>query len=470
MRKPLNPYPPLARVPSGIPGLDTILSGGFLTGGTYIISGSPGAGKTILGNQIAFHHVGQGHRVVYVTLLAESHARMLSYLSSLEFFNPDPISKTLNYVSGYRTLQTGGLTELLELLRKEVRRNKATLLVLDGLVSAGAVAGSEILFKEFIHELHTFTSMVGCTTFLLTNDTHRMVVRAERTMVDGLIELCDELVGARAVRELVVRKFRGSEHLRGRHAFDINQAGIVVYPRREALMTRAQVAPGEFTGLASFGIARLDEMLHGGLHQGSATLVMGPSGSGKTLLGLSFLKQGAEAGETGLYFGFYESPARLLAKAKTIGLNLDPFVQSGRLEVVWHPPVEWVLDALAEEVLKRVRENGVTRLMIDGLMGFKEAAIRPRRLTRFFAAFTNELRALNVTTLLTEETKVLFGPELDVPIKGLSAMAENLFFLRQVEREAQLQHLISVMKTRDGSHDMTLREFSIGAKGIKINH
>ena len=50
----------IERLATGVPGLDTVLRGGFLRGGLYIIQGAPGAGKTILGNQICFHHVKNG--------------------------------------------------------------------------------------------------------------------------------------------------------------------------------------------------------------------------------------------------------------------------------------------------------------------------------------------------------------------------------------------------------------------------
>ncbi len=40
------------RVSSGVPGLDTLLGGGWLRGGTYIITGAPGTGKTLLGNLV----------------------------------------------------------------------------------------------------------------------------------------------------------------------------------------------------------------------------------------------------------------------------------------------------------------------------------------------------------------------------------------------------------------------------------
>ena len=45
--------------------------------------GRPGAGKTTLGNQLAFAHVARGGRAVYMTLLAESHASMLRNLLAL---------------------------------------------------------------------------------------------------------------------------------------------------------------------------------------------------------------------------------------------------------------------------------------------------------------------------------------------------------------------------------------------------
>src|ERR687894_909488 len=100
---------PIARIPSGVPGLDTVLRGGFLRGGIYLITGDPGTGKTILVNQIAFHHVTSGGRVVYVTLLAELHTRMLTHLQTLAFFDPAPLGDALYYISGYQALQDGGL-------------------------------------------------------------------------------------------------------------------------------------------------------------------------------------------------------------------------------------------------------------------------------------------------------------------------------------------------------------------------
>ena len=84
------------RITSGVAGLDAILQGGFLKDGVYIIQGSPGSGKTILANQICFHHAGNGGRALYVTLLTESHSRMLLHIGQLGFFDPSLIPSRIS--------------------------------------------------------------------------------------------------------------------------------------------------------------------------------------------------------------------------------------------------------------------------------------------------------------------------------------------------------------------------------------
>lgn len=85
----------LKRLATGIDGLDVLLKGGLIAGASYIVQGPPGAGKTILANQLACNHVRSGGRVLVATLLSESHERLFQYLSTLDFFDPalvgDPI-------------------------------------------------------------------------------------------------------------------------------------------------------------------------------------------------------------------------------------------------------------------------------------------------------------------------------------------------------------------------------------------
>lgn len=224
----------LDRVPTGIAGLDTVLQGGLLKGGVYIVQGRPGAGKTILANQMCFNHVAAGGRAAYVTLLAESHTRMLQHLRPLAFFDESAIPDRLYHVSAFKALEDEGLKGLLDLLRQEIRGHRASLLVLDGLVAAEETAGSDRAFRKFVHEVQTHAAMTECTVLLLTSGGPGPV-RAEQTMVDGLIDLDDRVFAVRNERSLQVSKFRGSGALRGRHPFRITSGGLVVFPRVEAV-------------------------------------------------------------------------------------------------------------------------------------------------------------------------------------------------------------------------------------------
>jgi circadian clock protein KaiC len=458
----------LARIPSGVTGLDLILRGGFLQGGVVVIAGTPGTGKTILGNQICFNHVAAGGRAVYVTLLAESHSRMLAHLQSLEFFDPSVIGSALYYVSGYSTLEQEGTAGLLRLLRQVVRGQEATLLVIDGLVNATMFANSDLDVKEFIHALQVQMEAEGCTTILLGRGSTGNIEQPENTLVDGLLLLTDQLIDQRAVREIEVRKFRGSGHLRGRHIFAISNRGIEIYPRTEARYQVPQLPQGQNRVRHGFSIPHLDAMLHAGVLSASTTLLVGPAGSGKTLLGLHFLHAGAEVGENGLFFGFFEPISHLISKANQVGLDFQRNVERDLIEILWQSPLEGNMDLLASRLLDAVKRRGVRRVVIDSLAGLLMGAMHPARTELFLTALIQELRALGVTILYTVESATVFGSLVELPVTGATTNADNIVFMRYVELRSQLYRLISILKVRDSAYDRGIREFRITEDGIDV--
>lgn len=466
MTKTDDEVPGLARLPTGIAGLDDILNGGFLEGGVYILQGSPGAGKTVLANEICFRHAASGGKAAYITLLAEMHTRLLQHLRPMSFFDESVIPASLYYVSAFHTLEGDGLKGLLDLLRREIKGQRANLLVVDGLVAAQETAASDREFKKFIHELQAHASTSGCTVLLLTSGALR-IVSAEHTMVDGLLELEDQLFEFRTERSLLVRKFRGSSFLRGRHSFRITDDGIRLFPRIEARFAQSSRPDVISDAKVPVGIAGIDKMLLGGLPAATTTGLIGASGIGKTTVGLHFLSQ-ASAKEPGLLFGFFETPERLCLKARHLDLHVGAAVDRGDVEILWQPQRESILDELAHRLLNAVRRRKVKRLFIDGLGGFLESATSPQRMSRFFSCLTNELRSLGTTTIFTMEVPEIVGPIVRVPSTGLSALLENLIFLRFVERGSSLHRLISVHKVRDSGHDPYLREFFITDRGVHV--
>jgi len=294
-------------------------------------------------------------------------------------------------------------------------------------------------------------------------------VRPEHTMVDGLISLHDTEYGWRVERDVLVRKFRGSDHLPGRHGLCITADGIMVWPRIESLPIPAHRLPREPDAKRlSTCVAGLDAMIGGGLPSASTTLVMGPAGAGKTALGLQFLAGSTEE-QPGLMLGFYETPERLLAQAAGIAPKLPQLMQNGIVQVLWYGAAEGLIDRVANDLLATVRERGVSRLVIDGLPGFEDITVQPARIPHFYKALTDHLQALGVTSLCTAEMRELAAPVAAPPLNRLTTVAENLLLLRHVEAQGQLRRLLSVVKLRDSAFDTRVRGFSIARGGIVLD-
>jgi circadian clock protein KaiC len=456
----------IARVPSHVSGLDAILYGGFLQGGLYMVQGPPGAGKTILGSQILYGHAAAGDRALFITVLGESHGRMLAHLRPMRFFDPSLIPDKVTYISAYHALEDEGLKGLSTLLGREVHARRATLLVLDGMSAIEEKAGARFAMKRFTHELQTLASATDCTMFLLTTASGAMSA-SEHTMVDGLIELRQRLYGLRNERRLEVHKIRGSGFLEGEHAFRITRDGVTVFPRIEALLTTPTRRDPPSPTRVSSGVASLDAMFGGGIPAGSITALVGPSGAGKTTLGLHFLSS-SSADAPGLLFGCDEPPERLRLKATRMGLGLAAAEQRGDVELLWYPTGEHILDELAHRLLDAVRRRGVKRLVIDGVGGLQQAALEPERMVRFWSALSNELRALGVTTVHVSWMPDLVGTEIRVPPSGVVPLAEVMVLMRYVELRSRLYRLISLVKVREDAFDPTIREFTIGNAGVVV--
>jgi circadian clock protein KaiC len=475
MTETLEQPPGLQRFPSGIAGLDRILGGGLFIGGNYMVIGPPGAGKTILGNQLCFHHIATGGRAIYLSLLSETSSRLLAALEPFTFYTPDPIGDALTYLSGYGLLEQEGLEELLKLIRTETRSRRATLLVIDGTAVVEHVSSPQD-WMRFLHDLYISAEITRCTTVLLMQTPQNTSRFQGQTIVEGVIELSLPTYGMRATRELRVHKFRGSAILEGGHPYAITEAGIVVHPRTEELLAAAPIAlptmdrPKEQVSKKSIGITRLDEMMRGGVPAGSTTILLGASGTGKTLLGSYFLLAGAAQGETGLYFGFSETPSQLERKLARFGLDVAHAQATEHLEVLWQSPLQPILDVPAERLLEATRRGSVQRLFIDGLGGFQYAVAAAERLDLFLTALLSELQAREVTTICSMELPALFSPVLELPeaINRIAEQVDNLLFLRYVELESQLYRLISILKMRESGYDTAIREFRITDQGIDV--
>jgi len=457
----------LKRLESGIKGLDTLLKGGFVAGASYIVQGRPGSGKTILANQIGFNHLRNGGHVLFATLLAEPHDRLFQFLSTLSFFDKTQIGGNIQFVSAFDTLENDGLDQVVKLLRREISRQKSTLMILDGLLNARSQAELPIDTKKFISELQGHAAFAGCTVIFLTSS-QLDDGSPEHTMVDGVIEMGEEAFGSRTVRRIRLRKTRGSGSLPGAHEFEITENGIDVYPRLESVLSCASVVDVDALVPVSSGIASLDSQIGGGLVGSSVTLVIGPSGAGKTSIGMHFLSK-STPNEPGLFFGFYESPQRLRVKAAAFGLDFKAMEASGALHVAWNPTTPGLIDKLGYQLLKIVEQKQIKRVFIDSLSGMGRVAADKSRTPDLLAALMAELRTRGVTVLTSWETQTLLGSDIDAPAPELSGIVDNLLLIRFVRKGSELKRELSILKVRDSSYDPSFLEVVIGNFGISVN-
>ncbi len=283
------------RIPTGVPGLDVILGGGLVESSLYLIEGVAGAGKTILASQICFNRVRAGGRALYLTLLSESHGKMLNNLRGLSFFDEAAVSKSFQLLSIYPALASRDGKQLIEAIARSLREYRPTILVIDGFRAVREFLDSDIAFTELVHELSSLITAFKCTTLLLAPTTGNRP-HAEHVLVDGMIELSRSEIDVRRSREVEVHKNRGGDHLQGRHLLRMTDAGLHCFPRSEALYSNETPVPLAQSNRLSFGIPSLDSMLRGGLVAGSVTTFLGAAGAGKTLLGLKFLEEGLRRG------------------------------------------------------------------------------------------------------------------------------------------------------------------------------
>jgi len=451
----------MKRLPTLVEGLDDILNGGLFEGGVYIFEGPPGVGKTTLANQIAYTLARREIRTVYVTMLAESHVRMLQHMEQQIFFDKQEVSAKVFYVSGYRELEQGGLKAVVRLLRGELVRHRASLLVIDGMVvgSLGSMTNDSV--RQFVHELQSLVSAMSCTCLVLTSG-HGNALSAEQTMVDGIFAFEDHGFHWRAERRMQVRKFRGSEIIRGQHTFCISNQGLQFFPRLESLrLTDVNVKLGKNT--VSTGFSVVDDVLDDkGLWSGSASVVIGHTGTGKTTFALAFAAA-SDAAAPGLILSCTESGADLRRIGTGLGLGIEAGVASGALVIKSWGNEDESMDEMGHKLLRLVDELKIRRLVVDGLAGLADTLAFPERGYRFLGRLLVELRRRGVTSLFTVDPDALAVSAGTSLANGMTGWFDNVFtFAPALDAEQRVnQRNLTIAKVRGGGASQVLVDIHV---------
>jgi len=111
----------------------------------------------------------------------------------------------------------------------------------------------------------------------------------------------------------------------GHHDLSLEKGGMTIYPRLVASDHHSEFDQEHFPS----SIKELDLLLGGGLDRGTSNMFMGPPGTGKSTMAVKFALEAATRGERVLMFLFDETLQTLTTRARTLGMDLTPYIEKG---------------------------------------------------------------------------------------------------------------------------------------------
>jgi len=465
MTKPRN-------APTGIEGLDDILSGGFAPGRLFLLEGNPGTGKTTIALQFLLEGIKTDQQVLYVTL-SETREELIDTATShgwplrrdIEIFELQPPESVLDPDEQQSILYSSDLElgETTQQILEAVERVKPKLMVLDSLSEIRLLAQSSLRYRRQLLGLKHILAKRGITVLMLDDLTTDALDKTAHSIAHGVLrleELSPDYGGER--RRLKVMKYRGQSYRSGYHDFTIRTGGVQVFPRLVASEHKGDFVVSQLKS----GIAELDLLLGGGFDKGSSTLVLGPAGTGKSLLVMQYADAAMRRGEKVGIFVFDEEIGLLFRRAKAMGIDLAHYREKGLLFISQVDAAELSPGEFTHQVRCRVEDEGVQVVVIDSLNGYRAAMPEERSLLLHMHELLQYLNRKGISTFLTVAQHGLVGT-METPV-DVTYLADTVVLMRYFEANGRVRRAISVVKKRTGGHEDTIREFEISNKGLTV--
>lgn len=213
------------------------------------------------------------------------------------------------------------------------------------------------------------------------------------------------------------------------------------------------------------GIRNLDELLHGGIPKGSATIVGGTPGAGKTTLVQQICFHNASPDAPVLFFNTLSEPtAKTLRHISQFDFfdrtKIDNGVHFTDLGVILRADG---LDEVSRIIMERLKKVRPAIVVIDSFKAFDDLTASREELRKFAYETGVNLMAWNATAFLIGE----YGPS-DVETNPLFSIVDGLITVTQRELSGEQQRCIQVVKMRGTDHSRDEHPFAITAKGVEV--
>ncbi|MDP3443996.1 MAG: ATPase domain-containing protein, partial [Ignavibacteria bacterium] len=230
------------RISTGVPRLDTMLSGkGYYRGSTILVSGTAGTGKTSLAAQFVEAACKRGERVLYFAF-EESPSQFMRNMASIGINLDRWVKKGLLYFHATRpTLH--GLEHHLTTTIKLIKKVEPQIVILDP-IDAFVMGDNQTEVKIMLLRLVDFLKMKNITAFFASlttaRDCQELTDMSISSLIDTWLLLRDIEIGGERNRGLYILKSRGMDHSNQIREFKLTDHGIElldVYVGPEGVLT-----------------------------------------------------------------------------------------------------------------------------------------------------------------------------------------------------------------------------------------
>lgn len=461
---------PVPKSPTGIQGLDEITGGGLPRGRPTLVCGGPGCGKTILSMEFLINGARQFDEPGVFLSFEESIDDLAVNFASLGL-DPRPLAASkklsLDYVrvEPNEIQETGGydLDGLFIRLEHAIDSVGAKRVVLDTIETLFSGLSDTRTLRAELRRLFDWLKSKGVTAIVTGERGESGMTRhgLEEYITDCVILLDHRVVDQNATRRLRVVKYRGSTHGANESPFFIDESGLSVLPIT-SLGLQHRVSPGRL----STGVLDLDDMLGGkGYFRGSSILASGGAGTGKTSLAGYFAEAACRRRESALYFAFEESAAQIVRNLRSIGLNLDPWLRKGLLQIHAARPTTSGLEGHLSAMHRLIEEKKPRVVVVDPISNLISVGTS-LEVKAMLARLIDFMKVKEMTALFTSLTIDDSHPEgADV---GISSFMDTWLVLRNLEVNGERTRTLDVVKSRGMAHSNQVREFVLTSEGLKL--
>lgn len=461
----------MAKVPSGIDGLDEITRGGLPRGRPTLLCGGAGSGKSLFAMEFLVRGVlDHGEPGVFVSFeepiedLAQNVASLGIDLD--ELVRRKQLMLDHVFIERHDIEEAGeyDLEGLFIRLQYAIERVKARRIVLDTIESLFSGLSNQAVLRSELRRLFHWLKDQQITAVITAERGDGALTRhgLEEYVSDCVILLDHRVTDQVATRRLRIVKYRGSIHGTNEYPFLIDSNGISVLPLSSLGLDHA-VSDER----VSSGVAGLDEMLGGkGFFRGSSVLVSGTAGTGKSSLSGAFVEAGCKRGERSLVFAFEESADQIVRNMSSIGVDLKPRIRDGTLRLLTTRPTYFGLEMHLASMHRSIRDFDPRIVVIDPISNLISAGT-PVDAKNMLLRLVDFLKGRGITALFTSLSHSVIGHSEETDL-GVSSLMDTWILLRDIEVSGERNRALNIVKSRGMQHSNQLREFLITSKGIKL--